>query len=293
MFDVRCSMFLRRTVAILRTATLPCLLLALCFTAHAYPPTPYHLIYGQVKDQYGSPLMNRQAQIILQTPSGVSLKTYIVPDLAVGVNYQIRVPMDSGLTPDTYKSTALESASTFTMLVVIGGVTNLPIQLAGDYSQLGQPAQMTRIDLTLGVDSNGDGIPDAWEQAFLAAIGSNLSLADLNAGMDLTGDGRTLLQEFQLGPSALDPSSRLFARILDAKGGAPVLEFPAISGRSYSILGSPDLQQWSPVSFRLVADGSGGTVYTNYPASAGGAVQVQIVPPVSPTASRFFKIQSQ
>jgi hypothetical protein len=276
-----------------RLAALGLLVLGCCISARAYPPTPYHLIYGLVKDQYGTPLMNRQAQVVLQTPSGTILKTSIVPDLAIGVNYVIRVPMDSGLTPDAYKSTALEASSTFTIVVVIGSVTNAPIQLAGNLSQLGQPAQMTRIDLTLGVDSNRDGIPDAWESAFLAAIGSSLTLADLNAGLVLGSDGRTLMQEFLLGTDALVPGDGLVARIVSATGGTSVLEFSTSSGHSYAVLGSTDLQQWSPVSFRLVADGPGGVVYTNYSASAANALQVQVASGPSPPKLQFYRIQLQ
>ena len=276
-----------------RLAAFGLLVLGCCVSALGYPPTPYHLIYGLVKDQYGTPLMNRQAQIVLQTPSGTSVKTSIVPDLAIGVNYEIRVPMDSGLTPDTYKSTALEVGSSFTIVVVISGVTNVPIQLVGDFSQLGQPAQMTRIDLTLGVDSNGDGIPDAWELAFLAAIGSDLTLADLNAGLDLTGEGLTLMEQFLLDTHAFDRSNAFTSRILSANGGSPVLEFPTVTGKSYSVQGSPDLQQWTLLSFRLVADGPSGTIRTNYSASASEPLQVQVVkPPIVPKA-QFFRIQIQ
>jgi hypothetical protein len=261
--------------------------------AFAYPPAPSHLIYGLVRDQYGTPLSNPNAQVILQTSSGVSLATTIIPNLAIGVNYELRVPMDAGLTSDTYKSNALESATSFSMLVVIGSTTNAPLQVAGDFSQLGQPAQMTRIDLTLGVDSNHDGIPDAWETAFLNAIGSNLTLADLNAGLDVAHDGRTLQQEYLLGTYPFDPQDPFAVRIVSLNSGAPILEFPTMTGRSYTVFGSPDLQQWSPLPFRLVADGSGGSIHTNFTASVIDKIQVQVVPPPSSTRAQFFKVQLQ
>ena len=31
--------------------------------------------------------------------------------------------------------------------------------------ELGKPSETTRLDLTLGEDSDGDGLPDAWERA--------------------------------------------------------------------------------------------------------------------------------
>ena len=266
------------------------LLLGASFVAQAYPPAPYHLVYGLVRDQYGTPIMNPQVQVVLQSPSGAVNSTTITPGLAVGVNYEIRVPMDTGDAPSIYRTNA---AAPYSMFVVVGGITNVPIEAAAISSQLGQPAQLTRIDLTLGVDSNGDGIPDAWEMAFLASIGSNLSLADLNAGLDLTGDGRTLMQEYLLGSALFDPGTPFAARIVSFNNGAPVLEFPTMTGRSYTILGSPDLQQWTPLSFRLVADGPNGTILTNYSATIIETLQVQIIPPSSPLPAQFFRIELQ
>ncbi len=268
-------------------------LLASCLCSIAYPPTPYHTIYGLVRDQYGAPLRTTQAKVILRTPTGTTLATTVIPDLAIGVNYLIRVPMDSGLTPDMYKSTALESASTFTIVVVIGTATNMPIQLAGSLAQLGQPAQMTRLDLTLGVDSNHDALPDAWELAFLASLGSTLGLADLNAGLDLAHDGRTLMQEFLLGSSTPDTGQPFLVSLDSLSTGTPTLGFPTVSGRTYSVLGSPDLRQWTPLQFRLTTDSPGAPPRSSYQANATGAIDVRVVPTPSVSPVQFFRIQLQ
>ena len=61
------------------------LFLAGCLSALAYPPAPYHLVYGLVRDQYGTPIMNTQVQVVLQSPSGAVNSTTIAPGLAVGV----------------------------------------------------------------------------------------------------------------------------------------------------------------------------------------------------------------
>ena len=76
----------------------------------------HHLIYGLVRDHYSIPIMNSHARVILQTPSGTTLTTPILPGLAMGVNYEIRVPMDAGLTPGACKSTALKIAAPLGML---------------------------------------------------------------------------------------------------------------------------------------------------------------------------------
>jgi hypothetical protein len=48
--------------------------------------------------------------------------------------------------------------------------------MKGDLSKLGEPGKRTHLDLTLGEDLDGDGIPDAWERALLAALGGNRTL---------------------------------------------------------------------------------------------------------------------
>jgi len=159
----------------LRTSPSVMLVLAVALlvpaAAWAYPPSPYHLICGMVRDEYGTPLMNEQAQILLVTTGGTQAKTFIQPGLAVDVNYQLRVPLDSSLKPDLYRSGVVTVGTAFKMYVVIGNATNVPIVSATTITNLGEPTKMTRIDLFLGVDSNGDGIPDAWERAFLARLG--------------------------------------------------------------------------------------------------------------------------
>src|ERR1035437_5534060 len=226
-------------------SVLPVLAAALlgCLPAWAYPPSPYHLIYGLVRDEYGTPLMDDQVQILLVSAGGSQSQTSIQPDLAVGVNYQLQVPMDTLLKPDLYRSNALAVGTGFRLYVVVGNVTNVPIVSTSTTNYLGQPTKMTQIDLTLGVDSNGDGIPDPWELAFLAAIGSNLSLGDLNANLDVAHDGRTLMQEYLLGSAAFSPENPFAVRMVTFNSGAPIREFPTETSRSYTVLGSTNLQQ--------------------------------------------------
>jgi hypothetical protein len=261
----------------------------------AFPPAPHHTIYGTVRDEYGTPLMTSQAQVVLVTPTGVQIATTIVPGLAPGVNYRLDVPMDAGATADPYEPTALMTAAQYKMLVVVGQTTNLPIQMTGSFSLLGRPAQQTRIDLTLGQDSNGDGIPDAWELAYLAALGSNVSLASLSAGRVLGPSGLTIGQEFIAGYYPYDPADTLTLQILEVNGGPPLLQFTAITGRSYWILGSSDLRAWTPLSFQVPAEGSNALAHSYYFASDVRTVQVEPTQPVgaSPPTLGFARQGNQ
>ena len=266
----------------------------LCPTARAYPPGPYHVLYGTVRDQYGTPLSSAQAQIVLQTPAGTQLCAPVVPGVSIaGVNYLFKVPLDSGVTPDLYQPNVLVPAAPFKLVVVIGTATNLPIQMASTNFALGSWARSTRVDLTLGVDSNGDGLPDAWEYAFLAAIGATNTLASLNANSVLTPDGRNLAQQFLLGTALFDPGNPLKITFLGFNGASPALQFPTLIGRTYTVLISTDLNNWSPAAFNLASDAPGAPAQSSYVAASTATIQVYVAPPPAGTPSQFYQIQVQ
>ncbi|MBI4326637.1 MAG: hypothetical protein HY674_15440 [Chloroflexi bacterium] len=257
--------------------------------AHAYPPAPDHLLFGQVRDELGNPLAVRSAQVYVETDAGIRIKTEIIPGLEPGVNYKLAVSMDSGLTADQYKPTALRPAVPFKMWVVANGTTFLPIEMKLKGSSLGAPGERTRIDLTLGEDSDGDGLPDAWERAMLAALGLSMSLADFNPKNDLDQDGLNNLDEYLAGTYAFDPADGFSLKIAAYNEGTPVLEFMGIRGRTYSVLGSQDMVQWSPVAFRLA--GSSDPAATDYYTSDVRTVRIEI-PGTEPSAAtlKFFRL---
>jgi hypothetical protein len=235
--------------------------LAVCFLLSpwtdllmAYPPAPNHTIYGTVRDELGNPLVVTNAEVFLETLAGVRLKTMVVPRLMPDANYRLQVPMDAGLTADAYKPTALRPTVAFRLKVKIGSITYLPMELAANYSSLGKPAQSTRLDLTLGEDLDGDGLPDAWERALLATLGGDLALQDIRPNDDADNDGLSNLQEYLAGTYAFDPQDGFRLAIVDAATGNPVLEFLAIRGRSYALEASSDLHTWVPAPFRLLGD---------------------------------------
>jgi hypothetical protein len=235
--------------------------------------------------------MHTNDSVILQTPGGVQVVAPIQPGLAIGVNYALHVPMDSGTIPGLSVANALTAASPYTLYVAVGTTTNLPMEMVGAAPLLGKPSQMTLQNLTVGVDANGDGIPDAWEQLFLQEIGANLALANLNTNADYAHDGRTLLQEYLLGNYPYNPSNNFAVNILSQNSGSAVLAFTAMTGRSYAAFGSADLSHWTPVSFMVPA--AGPTVLSSYYSQNIQPVQIQIVQPANAPQFQFFRLQLQ
>lgn len=243
-------------------------------SSHAFPPAPHHLVFGSVRDEMGNPLMVTNAVVFLETLAGVRLECRVIPNLGPGLNYRLPVPMDAGLTSDPYKPTALRPTLPFRMKVTIAGVTYLPLEMAGNFLNLGQPAQTTRLDLTLGQDSDGDGLPDAWERTLLTG---DMTLMDIDPHGDADGDGLTNLQEYLAGTYAFDSEDGLKLKIVYDENGHGLLEFLAITGRSYSVHGSSDLRTWNPVAFQLSEEGNEMPARTAYQAKDVRTMRLKVL----------------
>ena len=259
--------------------------------AVAFPPAPAGIIYGMVKDQYGTPLSAAGTQVILRTPGGVQVAGNIQPGLAIGVNYLVNVPMDAATSGGPYKTTALVAGAQYKLYVVVGNSTNLPMEMTGANSVLGIPAALTHQDLTIGTDANGDGIPDAWETVFLSEVGANLALSQINPNADYAHNGRSLKQEYLLGNYPFNPGDNFSVQILGQTGGSALLAFTAMTGRTYSVNASSDLQTWTPVSFTVPAAGS--ATMTSFYSSKVQPIQLQTLQPTSGPTMQFFRLQLQ
>jgi len=273
----------------LRNLFIAVLLGALGHTALAFPPLPHHTVYGLVRDEFGNPLISAGTELTLETLAGTTLTTQVVPGLEAGVNYRIEVPVDAGLTSDLYRPTAMLPAAPFRIRVKIAGRTYLPIEMKANLALLGQPAQSSRVDLTLGEDTDGDGLPDAWERSVIAAGKLGLTLEGLKPGDRLNGNPLSVLDAYLAGTYAWDPKDGFRLDIVSFSQADPVLEFVALRGRSYTVVGSDDLQGWKPMRFRM--DG----VNSDSPRSFYQTTQLQRVRVVvggeaGEAAPKFYKL---
>lgn len=253
----------------------------------AYPPAPHHTLYGMVRNQWGDPIDFFSSAVFLETPAGTTLQSSLVDGLEPGVNYRLDVPMDAGTTADLYQPTAMRPFFLFRLQVRVGQVTYLPIEMSGDFSEIGQPARQTRIDLTLGADSDGDGLPDAWEEAIIALFGG--TLADINPDDDTDGDGISNLNEYLAGTYAFDPSDGFRLSVASVNAGDSILEFLAIRGRTYAIESSLDLRQWTAVRFRVVTGGIAGNLLDDYLATDVRLLRVQVPLEIGAETNRYFR----
>jgi hypothetical protein len=265
--------------------------LATAMAALAFPPAPYHTLYGMVRDEMGEPIMSDNMIVTLETTNGIRISTTAVPNLQPGMNYRLQVPMDAGLTAANYSPMALRPLVSFRMKVTDGDTTYLPMEVKANYANLGKPAQSTRMDLTLGEDSDGDGLPDAWERS-LIGMGYGQTLADILPNVDSDGDGLSNLNEYLAGTYAFDPSDGFSLDIAGMQDGRPLLEFMVLPGRSYTVLGSSDLKTWSVLNFRVAAGGPSAPLLNRYPSTEVSILRIQADLPDGKKAM-YFKAMVQ
>lgn len=256
--------------------------------AHTFPPAPQHVLFGMIRDQYGNPIEDPKAEVILESAAGTILRGQLRPEAEPGVNYYLVVPMDAGFGNDLYKPTALRPTLPFRLKVKVGNRVYLPIEMSANFAHIGQPGEKTRINLNLGEDSDGDGIPDAWERAM---AGQN-SLEDFRPDGDADGDGLTNLQEYLAGTYASDPENGFTLKIRKDTLGATVLDFMAIRGRTYTVFGSDDLRQWVPVHFRFPNEDAA-AAHANYSATDVQLIHVHPAEVAEQPQYRFYKLMVQ
>lgn len=259
--------------------------------AHAYPPAPHHTLFGMVRNEWAEPLDFSGAEVFVEATNNVTVRAVVAPSTEPESNYRMEVPMDAGTTLDLYAPTVMKRNQSFRLKVKIGPVTYLPIEMKLT-TALGQPAQATRLDLTLGEDSDNDGLPDAWEQALIAIYGG--TLASVRPGDDLDGDGISNYNEYLAGTYAFDPTDGFVLNIVSANAGTSVLELLAIRGRTYSIESTGEVgQPWLPTQFRLSAAGPGGELIATYYATNTAILQIQVPPSGPPSTGRFYRAKVQ
>jgi hypothetical protein len=226
---------------------------------HAFPPAPYYTIYGDVRDQYGVLIPADGAAVVVYKDGKELMRQALVAAEGTNFNYQLRLRIDMlRSTTTSYSSVALTSGTVYTVAVSIGSQLYYPIEMA-TAPVIGSASARRRLNLTLGVDSDGDGLPDAWEEAQLyhgghlpGDNGWDLSLIDRNGDFDKDGVGNGI--EYVSGTYATDSTSVLSLSIKEKLATSARLEFYAFYGKSYTLESTTDLKIWTPVPFSAALD---------------------------------------
>lgn len=252
--------------------------------ALAFPPAPYYSIYGNVRDEHGQ-LIPANGSTVVFFYKAAEHSRYSITSLGLSdYNYEIRMKMDMNRSgTSVYDSLAVNSGVAYTLAIDIGGVLHYPIEISTPPT-VGDPADRRRLNLTLGVDTDKDGLPDAWEKAQLFNAGlptTNLSL--ISPSGDFDKDGISDRQEYLSGTYATDAADFFFLRIVSLTDQDTVVDFYGITSKTYSIEASTDMVSWAPVNFSMQA---GGSKISSHVATDVGVVRAYI--PTSIAAKKIF-----
>lgn len=258
--------------------------------ASAFPPAPYYTLYGTVRDQVGQTVTAEGAQVIL-LKGGVEVGRTSITSARIDQSYELNVRIDQNRIGTTfYTEKAIAAGGLFSLVVSMNGEQFYPIEVSGDLTA-GRGSERVKLDLTLGEDKDGDGLPDAWEAWQLYQAGYypdengewDLSLIDRDGDFD--GDGQINWLEYLAGTFAGDATEVLSMTIKEKLATNVRLEFFGITGKVYTIESSADMKVWTRVPFAVGAPGTGDNAYQ---ARDVGIVSAFTTPRFSP--NEFYRL---
>jgi hypothetical protein len=237
-------------------------------TTEGFPSAPYYTLFGLVRDQVGQVVTAEQASLILLVDGEEVARTPVVSGVRLEQNYELNIRLDSnrGATR-LYDPAAVVAGGVYSLRVEINGVDFYPIEAAGEL-RAGVGGERVRLDLNLGEDTDGDGLPDVWEEwqvyqaGYMPNANGDWPIELIDREGDFDGDGQSNFLEYLAGTFAGDAAERFDLQILSQDGTGVALAFYAITGKTYTIERSEDMETWSLVGVALTPGGTEADILT-------------------------------
>src|SRR5262249_4058133 len=139
----------------------------------------------------------------------------------------------------------------------------------------------------LGVDSDGNGLPDAWEKAVAAQLGRSWAAGQIRPGDVYPGTGMTYQEVYLAGTYSVAPKDGFTLDILSHQGESPTLAFTAVKGRHSTLQASSSLDGWTTVPFRMAPADS--AAVNGYQAIDTRRVEIE-APPLGDQPAKFYRL---
>lgn len=223
-------------------------LLLLAGTVRPGLPQPGFIFYGQARDEQGWPYRSG-AEVVLKVNGNVCASCAITGSIRPGVNFVLRVPLDSGVgTP--YATSAARPGDPVSIVVRAGGVEKT-IMAPSPLPDVGSAGGLLAIDVTVGTDADHDGLPDEWEQWLVDYDGRDAitNICDVRPQDDFDADGMSNLDEFRAGTFGELAYDYLRIESADPAAADKVcLAFLSVPGKVYTVSVTTNVVSgtWSP-----------------------------------------------
>ena len=163
--------------------------------ARAAIPEPYNLIYGSI-EMDGHIVTSSETNVFVQArrlPTGATIATYQMGSQASASNfYALKIRLESPEPDDIMK--AAETGTTLYITVLKGTIVKNQLEY-----DMGERGVVKRLDFG-NIDTDGDGLPDGWEQAYLFGL-------QFGANDDPDHDGVSNRDEYALGTHPFRPDA--------------------------------------------------------------------------------------
>jgi hypothetical protein len=208
-------------------------------------PQPSFIIYGQILDPYGWPLMRSgKAEIILRVHGREIARVRCNERIGPGLNYFIEVPLDDGRRTN-YAAYAARVGDAVEVTVAIDGC-EYPVMRPDRLPRVGRAGGVVFHNLSLGTDEDNDGLPDEWEWWLIYnSWGLYSSIEEVRPEDDADGDGVSNWHEYLAGT---DPAWALDRPVIEAVQYLPDsghfgIALFSVPGKTYKLWASADLNQ--------------------------------------------------
>lgn len=213
-------------------------------------PLPPFTVYGEVGDWNGRPFGSNDVATVVANVNGVEMdRCELLGGVYPSLNYRVKIPLATGAL-----SGYANVGDPIELEVYYDGTLHSVI--TGSQSpEVGKPAGVVQYNMLIGTDTDGDALPDEYEELFEGFWDSEqgpFSLDAISPDDDFDGDGVSNWHEFIAGTIPVYQDDYLkIEDFCQTEDGQFALSFIAASDRSYVLPSTSDLihSNWTDSAF--------------------------------------------